>query len=108
MDPLSLGGEVLGILSVGMQVTSILLNYYQSVKDCPKDVTAMCKSLDSLNKTLIMIDQKLRHPQISRSGAPIIEESIESSTGRIVRFNQAHRLPHSLRRNAYQIDGCNF
>ncbi|RYP84668.1 hypothetical protein DL769_001102 [Monosporascus sp. CRB-8-3] len=47
-DPLSIAGSVVGIVSLGLQTTQYLVNYYRAVRDQEADATTTTKKLESL------------------------------------------------------------
>jgi len=59
---LGVAGSVVGIVSLGIQVTQGLLKYYGSWKDQDSDVSEMCISLDALSRTLTILLETIQPP----------------------------------------------
>jgi hypothetical protein len=60
-DPLSVVGGVVGILSLAIEVTQTLYNYYTSLKGQSKEITSILGSLRTLHKTLECLCHDLKH-----------------------------------------------
>ena len=85
-DPLSVAASAAGIVSLGLQVCSGLLDYYQTWKDQPSDVSQMCQSLKALTKTFELLDGKVRNPLLDRESANHVTESIVSCAAGVKRL----------------------
>lgn len=77
-DPLSIAAGVAGIISLGLTVSSGLLNYYGSWKDSPSNVSTMCESLETLTKTFEILHERIRHPLLDSKIVDMVTESIIS------------------------------
>lgn len=77
-DPLSIAASAAGLVTFGLSVCSGLLDYYNAWKDQPSDVSRMCESLGALNKTLELVDERIRHPLLNRKSVDRVTESIIS------------------------------
>ena len=75
-DPLSIAASAAGLVSLGLTVCSGLLDYYNSWKDQPSDITEMCESLEVLGKIFKLLDQKVRHPLLNRESVDRVTESL--------------------------------
>ena len=83
-EPFSVASGVVGVVSLGITTCSALLRYYDSWKDSRKDVAAMYETLDRLNKTFILIQQKITSQFFGPDVVERITESIESCNEGIV------------------------
>ena len=80
-DPLSVAGSVVGIISLGIQVTTSLVNFYKSYKGRESDITHMTEKLDGLLVILQSVETTLSGRKFhldERSLIQIIETSIKS------------------------------
>jgi hypothetical protein len=81
-EALGVAGSVVGIVSLGIQLTEGLLKYYASWKDQDNDISAMCASLDSLQRTLTVLSRTIQPP--ARFGMSIkdsVEKNVNCITG---------------------------
>ena len=79
-EALGVAGSVVGIVSLGIQLTQGLLKYYGSWKDQDSDISDMCASLDSLQRTLTILSKTIQPPaRFSMS----IKDSLEKNVNRI-------------------------
>lgn len=70
--------EALGIVSLGLQVCGGLLKYYESWKDCGKDVAATHESLSGLEKTFNLLKTTIKDQVLSQDIIGHVEQSIVS------------------------------
>ena len=80
-DPLSVAGSVAGLISLGIQVTQSLVNFYNAYKNRDSDLVHMIERLDSLLDIFQCLKKTLldRHFQVDeRSLIESIETSIKS------------------------------
>jgi|SRR5579862_6436833 len=61
-EALGVASGVAGIVSLGIQLTQGLLKYYGSWKDYDNDISDMCASLDSLQRTLTILLETIQPP----------------------------------------------
>ena len=85
-DPLSIAASAAGLVSLGLTVCSGLLDYYNSWKDQPSDITEMCESLEVLGKIFKLLDQKVRHPLLNRESVDRVTESLFSCAAGVQRL----------------------
>lgn len=72
MAELGVVGSAVGVVSLGLQTCHGLLKYYGSWKNGRKDVAAMCDLVESLAKTLTLLDS-------TASGSSEPELNVQSS-----------------------------
>ena len=80
-DPLSVAGSVVGVISLGIQVTQSLLNFYNAFKHQDSELVHMIDRLDSLLNIFrglgkIVLDRHFQEDE--RSLMESIETSIKS------------------------------
>ena len=92
-EALGVAGSVVGIVSLGIQLTQGLLKYYGSWKDQDNDISDMCASLDSLQRTLTILSKTIQPP--ARFGMSI-KDSVEKHVNRI--HSALERLKDELRK----------
>jgi len=63
-DPLSIGAGVAGLLSLGIQVTSSLVQFYSSYKSQESDVIRITKKLETLLETFRALETAVASPRI--------------------------------------------
>ncbi|KAH0536219.1 hypothetical protein FGG08_006886, partial [Glutinoglossum americanum] len=78
-EALGVAGSVVGIVSLGIQLTQGLLKYYESWEDQDNDISDMCASLDSLQRTLTILSKTIQPP--ARFGMSI-KDSVEKNVNR--------------------------
>jgi hypothetical protein len=61
-EAFGVAGNVISIVSLGIQITQGLLKYYGSWKDQDNDISNMCASLDSLSETLKILSKTIQPP----------------------------------------------
>ncbi|KAL8958770.1 MAG: hypothetical protein Q9193_004235 [Seirophora villosa] len=83
VDPLSLGASAVSIISLGLTVSSGLLDYYSAFKDQPADVAQMIQSLQFLSQILEAIDRKVQHPLLNREAVHGVTKSLRKCVGGI-------------------------
>ena len=59
-DPLSVTGTAVGIISLGIQVCSGLIQYSNTWKDFDADVNATCEAINDLSRTFSLVSNKLK------------------------------------------------
>ncbi|KAF6809669.1 hypothetical protein CPLU01_15461 [Colletotrichum plurivorum] len=59
-DPLSTAGSVVGVISLGLQVTQMLLKYYNDVKDQPSETHKTLQKISKLESLLDLIETELK------------------------------------------------
>lgn len=75
-DPLSITASLAGLVSLGLTVCSGLLDYYSAWKDQHSDISAMCESLENLDRTFGLLDEKIHQPLLDRRSVDRVTESI--------------------------------
>ena len=58
-DPLSVAGSVVGVISLGIQVTTSLVNFYNSYKGQESDIIHITEKLDGLVVILQSVETTL-------------------------------------------------
>ncbi|KAI9860058.1 MAG: hypothetical protein M1813_006406 [Trichoglossum hirsutum] len=76
VEALGVAGSVVGIVSLGIQLTQGLLKYYRSWKDQDNDISDVCASLDSLQRTLTILSKTIQPPARFDMG---IKDSVEKN-----------------------------
>ena len=76
MEPFGAASGVAGLLSLGIEVSTGLLQYYRSWRLAADDVTRTYASIDTLAKTLIMIKEVLERNSFSAEHVQNVETSI--------------------------------
>ncbi|KAK2048630.1 hypothetical protein LZ31DRAFT_29063 [Colletotrichum somersetense] len=77
-DPLSVAGSVVGIISLGLQVTQSLYSYYAAVNAQYSDVTHTARKLESLLEILNCIQTHLDGRKVKVDGTHVLK-NIESA-----------------------------
>lgn len=67
-DPLSVAGSAVGIISLGIQTTQILYDYYRSVKDCDSDIQHTATKLGCLLELLTQLASYLMNRTFTEGG----------------------------------------
>lgn len=87
-EALGVAGSVVGIVSLGIQVTQGLLKYYGSWKDQDSDISDMCASLDSLWETLKILSNTIQPPaRFDKAIKDSVEENVNCTDGAMGRHN---------------------
>lgn len=60
MEPLGVASSVAVLLSLGIEVSKGLLQYYRSWRFADNDITRTYASIETLAKTLIMVQEVLK------------------------------------------------
>ena len=81
MDPLSITGGVVGIVSLGIQVTQGLLKYYSAYKRQKSDIAHTTKKLERLLDILGFLDDKLAQQGSTFKEQALLEKAKESIQG---------------------------
>lgn len=82
-DPLSITASAAGLVSLGLTVCPGLLDYYGAWKNQHSDMSAMCESLETLDPTFGLLDEKVHHPLLARKSVDRVTEIIVSCAARI-------------------------
>ena len=77
-EPLSVAGSVAGLISLGIQVTQSLVNFYNAYKNRDSDLVHMIERLDSLIDTFQCLKKALSDRQFQVDERSLVE-SIETS-----------------------------
>jgi hypothetical protein len=81
-EALGVAGSVVGIVSLGIQLTQGLLKYYGSWKDQDNVVAEMCTSLDNLSGSLTVLEKTLQPPaRFYKSVKDSVEKNINAIYG---------------------------
>lgn len=80
-DPLSIASGIAGLLSLGIQVTQTLVNFYSSYKDQDTDLANITKNFESLQVTFRSLDVALRDRR-PRAEAQELFKEVEDATQR--------------------------
>ncbi|RMZ86570.1 hypothetical protein DV736_g6204, partial [Chaetothyriales sp. CBS 134916] len=80
-DPLSVAASVAGLLSLGLQSTEYLYNYYTACRDRHRDLAKIADQLGGLLESLQIIDQIVR-TRTWRPTEQSIKQSVENSITR--------------------------
>jgi hypothetical protein len=80
MAEFGVAGSAVGIISLGIQVCQGLVQYYGAWKDAPKDVSTMCKSVESLAKSLRMLQDNIKSKGVPTNVEMNVENSIDDCT----------------------------
>jgi hypothetical protein len=65
-DPLSISAGVAGLLSLGLSVSSGLIQYYGAYKDSESSIASLCDSAEALSKTFRLLNDRI----LANSGGP--------------------------------------
>jgi len=79
MDPLSVSAGVAGFISLGLEVTKSLIEFYKAYKDQDAHIAHTIGELDRLCVTLVALDESLKSRKFSSSEQDLvsaIEEAI--------------------------------
>ena len=79
MDPLSVSAGVAGFISLGLEVTKSLIEFYKAYKDKDAHIAHTIGELDRLCVTLVALDESLKSRKFSSSEQDLvsaIEEAI--------------------------------
>jgi hypothetical protein len=84
-DPLSLTGTVVGIVSLGVQVSSGIIQYYNQYKDFYSDTKSTYPTVEQLRTTFSQLETKLKSDiLLDRDAANQVSSGIQMCEGRIV------------------------
>lgn len=87
-EALGVAGSVVGIVSLGIQITQGLLKYYGSWKDQDSDVADMCTSLDSLSGSLMALRKAIQPPaSFDKNVGDSVENNINAMEGTMRKLN---------------------
>lgn len=88
-DPLSISAGAAGLMSLGLEVTKGLIQYYGSWKDSHDKVATMLELLEALFKTLKLLNEKILVTEvISRQSVDRFAESVISCASAIQRLKE--------------------
>ena len=85
-EPLSVAASAAGVLSLGIQVTQSLFDFYRSYKDLDSDLVGTTKRLDSLLDTFQHLEVTISHRKFQSEEQTLIrslEASIDACAGLI-------------------------
>ena len=83
-EALGVAGSVVGIVSLGIQLTHGLLKYYGSWKDQDNVVEDMCISLENLSGSLTVLEKALQPPaKFDKSVKDSVEKNFNTMYGTI-------------------------
>ncbi|KAL9016469.1 MAG: hypothetical protein Q9185_006186 [Variospora sp. 1 TL-2023] len=77
-DPLTVSASAVGIIALGLTVSSSLLDYYSAFKDQRSDVAEMLRSLQTLSKIFEAINRKVQDPLLNREAVDLVTDSLMS------------------------------
>ncbi|OAQ63778.1 ankyrin repeat-containing protein [Purpureocillium lilacinum] len=80
MDPLSISAGIAGFLSLGLEVTKSLIDFYRAYKDQDADIADMIRELDHLCVAFVALDESLKNRDFS-PGKKDILSAIEEAIG---------------------------
>ena len=84
MDPLSLTGSVVGILSLGLTTCNGLITFYSDVKDTEKDVCSILESANNFREILLSLTTIVElHLDVNAEYASAIISSMASCRRRV-------------------------
>jgi hypothetical protein len=84
-DPLSLTGTVVGIASLGIQVSNGIIQYYNQWKDYDSDINSTYQMVDQLRTTFSLLENKLKSEiLLERDAANQVLPGIKLCEGGIV------------------------
>lgn len=84
-DPLSLTGTVVGIVSLGIQVSNGIIQYYNQWKNYDSDINSTDQMVDQLRTTFSLLENKLKlEILLERDAANQILSGIKLCEGGIV------------------------
>lgn len=79
-EALGVAGSVVGIISLGIQISQGFLQYYESWKSQDEDIADMCVSLENLLRTLVVISETIQPPtNFTRSVVENVEKNVGST-----------------------------
>jgi hypothetical protein len=83
-EAFGVAGNVIGIVSLGIQITQGLLKYYESWKDQDNDISNMCASLDSLSETLKILSKTIHPPaRFDDTTKDSVEKNVNRTDGAV-------------------------
>ena len=77
-DPLSVASGVVGFVSLGIQLTQTLVDFYQAYKHLNSDITAIISNLEALLSTFVPLENTLKERRFQVDESHLVEK-IESS-----------------------------
>ncbi|KAJ4220732.1 hypothetical protein NW760_011899 [Fusarium oxysporum] len=78
-DPLSIAGLALAVVSLGLQVTVSITDYFDSLKSCDQDIASIEKQNDTLRKTLQVIELSIsRFQNDHRTATEALRQCLDS------------------------------
>ncbi|RKL36650.1 hypothetical protein BFJ72_g8199 [Fusarium proliferatum] len=79
-DPLSVAGLALAVVSLGLQVTGGITDYFDSLKSRDQDIASIIQQNDTLKKTLQVIESSIsRFQNDHRTAAEALRQFLDSS-----------------------------
>lgn len=80
--------DSVGLISLGLQVCQGLVRYYESWKDCPRDVAATLESLSRLEKTFDILQTATNNPALTQEIKLLVEQRIDSCRDGVVKLQK--------------------
>ena len=80
MEAFAVASSAAGLVSLGIEVCKGLLFYYQSWRTAESDVAGMYSSIETLAKTLILLDSVIKNGVFDRQIVQNVEKSILATT----------------------------
>ncbi|EXK81754.1 hypothetical protein FOQG_13826 [Fusarium oxysporum f. sp. raphani 54005] len=78
-DPLSIAGLALAVVSLGLQVTVSITDYFDSLKSCDQDIASIEQQNDTLRKTLQVIELSIsRFQNDHRTATEALRQCLDS------------------------------
>ncbi|KAH7219660.1 hypothetical protein DER44DRAFT_761358 [Fusarium oxysporum] len=78
-DPLSIAGLALAVVSLGLQVTVSITDYFDSLKYCDQDIASIEQQNDTLRKTLQVIESSIsRFQNDHRTATEALRQCLDS------------------------------
>lgn len=79
-DPLSVAGLALAVVSLGLQVTGGITDYFDSLKSRDQDIASIIQQNDTLKKTLQVIESSIsRFQNDHRTATEALRQFLDSS-----------------------------
>ena len=106
-DPLSISASVAGLISLGLSVSSGLIDYYGAYKDSQDDIATMHSSVEALSNIFKLLNEKVLpdmggpRPMFSRETVDRVTESIITYT------SELHKLRNKLNKAKGTKPGLN-
>ena len=79
MEAFAIASNAAGLLSLGIEVCKGLLTYYRSYRNAESDIVGMYSSIETLTKTLILLESVVQNDIFDRQIVENVEKSILST-----------------------------